>query len=483
MRFTDAARRFLGLDASSFANWRALLGGVLDGTSSSAFTELTKLACAPTRPPRELYIASGRRSGKDFVAVRVAIYLALFREWTLAAGEVGVIMLLAVDRAQARVAYNYLLGALEADATLAREIANVTADTITLRNRIEIQITTSDHAALRGRTVLAALLDEFTFMAPEQALEVLRALRPAMATQPDAMLLIISTVYSQQGPFFEAYRAHFGVADPLVLFALATSQQLNPTLPDEFIQAELARDPAAASAEYLSVFRSDLAAFLDAALIDAVTRASPRELPHLTHSPTGGPVTHYLGLDVSGGRGDATAAAVARRINDRVQVCAARRFPAPHDPLVVATHVAEFAKSYGCTIATADAYAAEFATSTYRKAGLALLPAEVNRSEAYLHLLPLLTTGAIELPPEPALRAELLGLERRTTPRGDVIDHRPHAHDDVANAVALAAYAASRRATSPGVCEPIPSDIFETGPGDSYYNAGVTAALPAPWDL
>ena len=78
--------------------------------------------------------------------------------------------------------------------------------------------------------------------------------------------------------------------------------------------------------------------------------------------------------------------------------------------------------------------------------GLALSSADVNRSEAYLSLLPLITTGRIELPPDPRLRTELLGLERRTARGGrDSVDHRPGGHDDLANATALAAWAASRR--------------------------------------
>jgi len=480
MRFADAATRYFGLDADSFAAWRALLAGALDGVSSPTFTTLTGLDHAPSRRPRELWLAIGRRGGKDYVGIRVLAWLALLLEWPLSIGEVGVVMLLAVDRAQARVAFTYLRGLLESDSVLLAEVANITADTIQLENGVEIQITTSDHAAVRGRTVLAALLDEFTFWPAEQALEVLRALRPAMATQPNAMLIIISTVYSQSGPLFEAYRRHYGHADPHVLFALATSQQLNPTLPDAFIAAELARDPAAAAAEYLSQFRTDLAAFLDAALIDGCTRSGPRELPLALHSPTGGPVSHHVGLDVSGGRGDATSCAVARRVGDRVVVAAVRRWPSPHDPLTVAEQVAEFAKPYGCTSAIADQYAAEFATSTYRKAGVALVPAEVNRSEAYLHFLPLLASGRVELPPDPVLRAELLALERRTGRAGgrDVVDHPPHGHDDVSNAVALACYAASRRAVSEGVIETGVSEIL-----DDYHNSGVSGYDRAPWDL
>ena len=43
--------------------------------------------------------------------------------------------------------------------------------------------------------------------------------------------------------------------------------------------------------------------------------------------------------------------------------------------------------------------------------------------------------------PEPTLRVELLSLERRVRSGGrEVVDHRPGAHDDLANCVALAAW-------------------------------------------
>jgi hypothetical protein len=93
----------------------------------------------------------------------------------------------------------------------------------------------------------------------------------------------------------------------------------------------------------------------------------------------------------------------------------------------------------------ADQYGAEVVRSVYREAGVELIAAPVTRSEAFLHLLPLLTTARIEIPDEPRLRAELIALERRTGRSGkDSVDHPPHGHDDVANALALAAHAVSR---------------------------------------
>lgn len=442
------ARSALGLGAPTFDAWCALIGGAtgcaLTPGEDETFRALTQrdplvAAC------RELWLAIGRRGGKNRVSAALVVFLALVRRWRLALGETGTIMVLACDRAQAKVAFRYIRGLLESDASLWQEVANVTADTILLRNGIEIVIGTADNAAVRGRTILACLCDEFAYWAHEMAEEVLRAIRPGMATQKDAKLIVISSVYATYGPFYEARRRYFGVDDARVLYAVATSRQMNPTLSEAFIAAEIERDPAN-MAEYLSIERSDLASFIDAQLVDSLTRTEPRELPRMLHTRNGTPIVYVGAVDVSGGRSDAAAAAVAHLGDAGVVVDACRRWPAPHDPKVVASEVAEFLAGYGLTAATADQYGAELSRSIYLEAGVTLVPAPDNRSDSYLKLLPLLTTGRCELPPDPQLRVELLGLERRTRSGGrDVVDHRPGAHDDLANAVALAAVAASRR--------------------------------------
>lgn len=446
--FPLVARELLGLDGPTFASWLALLGGALgctlDDAQAATFHQLTGRK-PPHAPVRELWLAVGRRGGKSRAAAALVVFLALLKEWRLAPGEVGVVMVLANDRTQAKVAFRYIRGLLDAHPILARELVSVTTDTLTLANGIEIVIGTADTAAVRGRTVVAAICDEFAFWPYEEATEVLRALRPGMVTQTEAMLIVISTAYAAAGPFYDARRRYWGVDDPHVLYAVATSQQMNPTLSDGFIAAELERDPVGNAAEYLSVERSDVAGFLDAPLVDSVTRTEPRELPAVVHTPSGALIQYVAGLDVSGGRSDAAACAVAHRDGQRVIVDACRRWPAPHDPATVAAQVAEFLGSYQLAHAHADHYGAELSRRLYHEAGVTLVSADVTRSEAYLHLLPLLTTGRTELPPEPRLRTELLGLERRTA-RGcrDSVDHRPGAHDDLANAVALVCWAAAR---------------------------------------
>jgi hypothetical protein len=59
-------------------------------------------------------------------------------------------------------------------------------------------------------------------------------------------------------------------------------------------------------------------------------------------------------------------------------------------------------------------------------------------------VLPLLTSGAVELLDDPRLTRQLLAFERRNTTGGrDAIDHPAGAHDDVANAMAGALLLAS----------------------------------------
>jgi hypothetical protein len=438
----------------SWRTWRVILAGAFALPLKSTKDKLTwqRLAQrAPlTTPCRELWVIAGRRGGKSNVAAAIAIYLATLKHWKLSTGEVGTVMVLATDRDQAKIAFRYALGLLEQSTILSAEIESTTADTIRLRNGIEIVIATSDKASVRGRTLIAVICDEIAFWGND-ATEVLRAIRPGMASQPEAMLICISTAYSQRGPLFDAFKRSYTVNDPRVLVVRATTRDLNEHITQEFIDDELARDPQAAAAEYLAQFRSDLEALFDAALVDGATRSAPRELPHMAVDKSGTPVLYHAGVDVSGGRNDAAAAAVAHREAERVIVDACRRWPAPHDPVQVAREVAAFLAGYGLTSAHADQYGAELARSIYSEAGVQLIAAEVNRSEAYLHALPLFTSARIELPDEPTLRAELLTLERRTGRSGkDAVDHRAGGQDDLANSVALAAWAANRQQLSAG---------------------------------
>lgn len=357
--------------------------------------------------------------------------------------------MLAATRDQSQVAFRFVKGLIESSPILAAEVVNITRQTIELRNGLEIHIASADYRTVRGRSIVIAVCDELAFweITAESAnpdSEVLTALRPGLARFRNSLLVCISSPYSQEGELFEFYRRYYGQNDSRVLVAHGGTLDFNSTFNAAVIADALERDPASASAEYLAQFRTDRSGYIDAALLDSVTRREPREIPYMPMSSTGGYLQYFAGGDVSGGKVDATSFAVFRDHNGKVQQCAVRRWTSPHDPLVVAREVAEFLGSYKLTHARADQYGAGVVRSMYNSVGVSLTDAPDNRSETYLKFLPLLTTGRVELSPDPVLRVELLTLERRTARGGrDSVDHRPGSHDDVANSTALAAVAAT----------------------------------------
>ncbi len=110
------------------------------------------------------------------------------------------------------------------------------------------------------------VLDEVAYWRSEESanpdVAVYNALAPGLVTLPQSILVGISTVYRRSGLLFEKYKKYFGQNDPDILVVHAGTRQFNPTIADTFIQQQLERDPEAASAEWLSQWRSDLADFV-----------------------------------------------------------------------------------------------------------------------------------------------------------------------------------------------------------------------------
>ena len=69
-------------------------------------------------------------------------------------------MIIAADRRQARVIMRYCLGLLRAVPMLKQLIEGQTAESITLRNRVVIEVHTASFRSTRGYSLIAALCDE-----------------------------------------------------------------------------------------------------------------------------------------------------------------------------------------------------------------------------------------------------------------------------------------------------------------------------------
>ncbi len=454
--------------------WRVLLKAMfaLDLTDAERerFEELTGRATAPAVPAREVWAIVGRRGGKSIIAALVAVYLTTCRTYKLARGEVGTFMVIAADRRQARVVRRYIGGLLHSTPVLEQLVAHETKTEIQLTNGLSIEIHSASFRSVRGYTVVGAILDEIAFWPTDDAAnpdrEILAALRPAMATVPGAMLLCLSSPYARRGELYRAHRHHYGV-DGDVLVVQAETRLLNPAVPQEIIDRAYEADPVAAAAEYGAQFRTDVSGFISREVVDGCTVVDRHELPPV-------PGVSYSGfVDFAGGSGQdsATLAIAHRETRDGQSVVVldlVREVRPPFSPEQVCRDFADDLKRYRLSRATADRYAADFATEAMRRQGIHLRPAGKPKSDLYRELLPALNSGGVELLDVPRLQAQLGGLERRVARGGrDSIDHAPGGHDDVANAVAGALVAVAERPRARWGMVLDASEAAATGCGDT----------------
>lgn len=193
-------------EGDSWSAWRVLdkafFGQALDGNEPQTFRELTGRDEAPTEPAQEIWLAIGRRGAKTLKSASLGAYIATIGAEVygyrsrLTRGERGVVQILAVDRAQARVALQYVKAFFE-QPMLARMVKREVQDGVELDNGLVIEVTTNDRRRVRGRTVVCAIFDEIAHWKSETTdnpdEEVYRAVKPSMATmQPGAMLIAIS---------------------------------------------------------------------------------------------------------------------------------------------------------------------------------------------------------------------------------------------------------------------------------------------------
>ena len=343
-------------------------------------------------------------------------------------------MVIAADRKQARVCLRFVKGLLNAVPMLKQLIEAPRADSIDLKNRITIEVHTASFRTVRGYTIVAALLDELAFWQGEDSttpdFEVINAIRPAMATIPNSVLLCASSPYSRKGALWEAYYKHFGHDGPVLVWQ-APTRTMNPTIPQTFIDAELEKDASSASAEYLAEFRTDIEAFVSREAVEACVEWGTHERGPL-------PGTRYVAfVDPSGGSSDSFTLAIAHKEGETAVLDCLREVRPPFSSESVVAEFADVLKTYNVKKVHGDRYAGEWPREQFRKRGVQYEASEDAKGMIYLNALPMINSGKVRLVNSKRLISQLLGLERSTARGGrDSIDHARGGHDDVANAAA-----------------------------------------------
>ena len=460
------------LPGDSWRTWRtmllALMGEPLEPVELEVYRKLTRRDAAPDQRCSEGAIIAGRRGGKSRALSVLAAYIAgLCEHSALVKGETGVCLLIAQDKDQAVIDLNYANAVFEGSPTLSKLVASRTADTLALKNKIEIVVRSPSFRRLRGRTAICVIADELSFWLGEDRssnpdTEILAAVRPMLLTTCGPLLLA-SSPHAKKGALYEIWKRDFGPdGDPRVLVAQGSSQDFHPDLPDEEIARALERDPEWARSEYLGEWRQDLESFVSRETVEQCVELGVKERPFDRR------YGYHAFFDGAGGSGsDSTALCIAHRENERTIIDVLRERRPPHSPAEVIADFAHLLSSYRINSVRSDAFAGAWPADEFRRHNIHFVKCEQNKSQLYQDFLPLLNTARVVLLDERRLVGQICGLERRVRfgGRGESIDHGPNAHDDLANVCAGAAVFADRGHTRAREHRP----ILVEGISSSYY--------------
>ena len=429
-------------DPKTWAAWIVVLKAAfaipLTPEELAIFKQVAGGRSLPLTRVRELWCIIGRRGGKSRIAAALAVFIALFVKHRLSPGEKGLVLCLAASMEQAKVVFDYAHAFLASSPVLAKELSEATATELRLRNGIVISTHAASFRTIRGRSLVAVILDEVSFWRTEDSAtpdtEVYSAVLPALATTR-GMLIGISSPYRKVGLLHQRHKQFYGTDSSDVLVVQGSSRVFNSTLDEHIIAAFMAADPTASLSEWDAQFRVDLASYLDDQTIDAaIEHGRPLELP-----PIKGTYTFYRAFcDASGGVGrDSYTICVCHKEGDLFVVDLVRGTVGKFDPQTVTEEYARLLRDYGIKSITGDKYGQEWVAGAWRKCGIIYDKADIVKSDLYLNAATLFVRGLVRMPNHPTLVRELRLLELQYYAGGkQKVDHPKGGHDDFANVVA-----------------------------------------------
>lgn len=445
---------------------RAIYGLPLDADQLAIYKQLTNLDTPPARRQQDVTVVCGRRSGKTGrIGVNIGLYEALLggHERHLGKAERGHVVIIAQSLKAVNETMALAKSKVSRSPDLAAEVLSERADELAFRNGMCLSIWPCTVKAVRGLHIPVAVCDEIGFWESEGANPdrevVYGAVRPAMATFPQRMLVKLSTPWAKAGVLWDDFQNWFGKpGGPLVW--LAPTREMNPNVPVEFIVDEYARDPEKARREYDAVFSDPAEAFLPGEAVDSAVETGVLERRPSKER------RYWAAVDVAF-KTDATVLTIVHREGEDVVVDLWRGWkPQPGKPLVLgelARQVGLLCRLFGVRGVAGDQYASEPVREALRARGLyfsevAFTATRAKRETAdgrrevgatkgdiFGALKTLLVQGRLRLLDIKEGLRELKGLEVRRSFSGyETVGAPEGQHDDYAASLALAVWQAWR---------------------------------------
>jgi hypothetical protein len=395
---------------------------------------------------RQLVARVGRRGGKSSTLCRFAVAFALAFDCSkIPPGDVGVVAFISVSRDEASQRLRMIRALLDALGVAWHPVEGG----VELDDRpIVFKIFTGTIAGVSGFTAILVILDEVAKMRDAEtganpATEVLASVRPTMATQPDARIILSSSPMGNDDAHAKAF--DMGESDFQVV-AYAPTWEANPNITEQETH-DLEPDPRVWAREYQGAPQDARCAAFETL---SVLRAFE------TREQVGAPSGTVCIIDASSTKQDDFAYGFCSwRMVDgkrRLYFDAVSGFPggrkSADDPTrfdAIVAEIAAHARRYDVTHVFGDQRDSFPLESAFRRQGLKFTEVTwtpKSKEEATMFVRRLLADDLLILPEHSKLKSQLLGFEEKFTASGMLtFGARGTQHDDYASLLLTAAMA------------------------------------------
>jgi putative intracellular protease/amidase len=307
----------------------------------------------PSAARKILAAVCGARGGKSYI---LSAMYSLWRMLTadlslLAAGETAFAPVVAPDKKTARQVLSYVKGAVENHPDLAPLVTASDTDSITLKRAdgaivaLEVLAASRGGAAIRGRSMVSAVLDEAAFFRDQESkvndVDIFDAVHARVI--PGGLVVIASTPWAETGLLHKFYADNWG-APKTALVAHAPTLLLRDNDPAyiEMVEAVRSVDPVKADREYGAQFTAiGSGLFFSPVSVDQAVTDEPIEVVRRPNSHTG---RVGFGADL-GLRHDSSAIVVLHEHGDEVHVVEVLEIQPTRDaPLKLSSVCRDFAE-------------------------------------------------------------------------------------------------------------------------------------------
>lgn len=407
----------------------------------------------PTTAPAISVLMAAVRSAKSLKAAAKAYRAAHVADLSkLKSDEIARYSVLSVDKDKANAVLEHLTGKIGASDVLSSSLIKVAGESVYLRredNRVvEIKVMAGKRAgsSVVARWSAGVTLDEGPRMNGSEHVvnlpDILVNLPARML--PGTQIDIVGSPWGPSGPVYDMYVDHYGRPSSELLFMVARGPQMHPAhFTPEFCERLRREDPRAHRTDVLALFADPESSLLSSIDVELCTRKAPYDL-----EPNDQPCS--AAIDPANRKNAWTLTIVRPKPDGSPQVVLTRQWQgsksAPLQSSSVFREIAPILDLYRIEdrLLWTDQASYEDKRELAAQQGISLAEDPFTDTEWRAHaknLEKLVSEHSIDLPPNAAMRADILGMQKTLTARSYTISlpkSNDGRHGDYAPSLVLA---------------------------------------------